>query len=173
MCAPVIFTAMGASAGTAATLSAVSSIGLIAGTTMMSVNAQKQQLAYQRQQAEFQRKQYQMQAQAADLETLQLENDRKRKYLNQLSSNRALLTKMNITTDSPSYRAFLKANQETVKKDLTRLKLQGKEKQLAALYGVQQADISRNAAGAAYKAGVVSTVGRSLLAARPILGELS
>ena len=37
MCSPVIFTAMGASAGTASTLAAVSQIGLIAGGTMMSI----------------------------------------------------------------------------------------------------------------------------------------
>ena len=58
MCSPTIFVAMGASAGTASTLAAVSQIGLIAGGTMMSINAQKQAMRYQQQQAEFQAKQY-------------------------------------------------------------------------------------------------------------------
>ena len=58
MCHPAVFTAMGASAGTAGTLAAVSQIGLIAGGTMMSINAQKQAMIYQQQQAEFQKKQF-------------------------------------------------------------------------------------------------------------------
>ena len=48
MCHPAVFTAMGASAGTAGTLAAVSQIGLIAGGTMMSINAQKQAMIYQK-----------------------------------------------------------------------------------------------------------------------------
>ena len=136
MCHPAVFTAMGAQTGTAATLAAVSQIGLIAGGTMMSINAQKQAMIYQQQQAEFQKKQFKMQADAAEIETIQAENDRKRKYLAQLNENRALFSKMNITTDSPSYRAFLKANKETVKKDIQRLRLKGTEKRLAALYGL-------------------------------------
>ena len=54
MCHPAVFTAMGASTATAGTLAAVSQIGLIAGGTMMSINAQKQAMIYQQQQAEFQ-----------------------------------------------------------------------------------------------------------------------
>jgi len=173
MCSPVVFTAMGASAGTAATLSAVSTVALIGGTTMMSIQAQKASMKYQQQQAEFQKKQFQMQAKAAELETLQAENTRKRKYLDQLNENRALFSKMNITTDSPSYRAFLKANKEIVKKDLQKIKLKGTEKQLAAMYGSNQADLTGRIATAQYRTGVATTVGRSLLSARPILNELA
>ena len=172
MCSPVVFTAMGASAGTAATLSAVSTVAIIGGTTMMSIQAQKASMKYQQQQAEFQKKQFKMQADAAEIETIQAENDRKRKYLNQLNENRALFSKMNITTDSPSYRAFLKANKETVKKDLQRLKLKGTEKRLSALYGVNQADLTGRIASSNYRMGVATTVGRSLLSARPVLNEL-
>ena len=52
MCHPAVFTAMGA---ICSTLAAVSQIGLIAGGTMMSINAQKQAMIYQQQQAEFQK----------------------------------------------------------------------------------------------------------------------
>lgn len=174
MCSPVVFTTAFPSmtAATATTLSAVSTVALIGGTTMMSVQAQKASMQYQQQQAEFQKKQFKMQADAAEIETIQAENDRKRKYLNQLNENRALFSKMNITTDSPSYRAFLKANKETVKKDLQRLKLKGTEKRLAALYGVNQADLTGRIAQSNYRMGVATTVGRSLLSARPVLNEL-
>ena len=112
-----------------------------------------------------------MQADAAEIETIQAENDRKRKYLAQLNENRALFSKMNITTDSPSYRAFLKANKETVKKDIQRLKLKGTEKRLAALYGMQQSDLSGRAAEAKFRSNRLQTVGRSLMGAYPIADE--
>ena len=141
-------------------------------TTLMSVQAQKASMKMQQQQAEFQRKQFKMQADAAELETIQAENTRKKKYLTQLNENRALFSKMNITTDSSSYRAFLKANKEVMKKDVQRLKLQGTEKRLAALYGVQQAELTGRAAESKYKSGKVATVGRSLMGAYPIGKEL-
>ena len=140
-------------------------------TTLMSIQAQKASMKMQQQQAEFQRKQFKMQADAAEIETVQAENDRKRKYLTKLNENRALFSKMNITTDSPSYRAFLKANKEIVKKDIQRLKLKGTEKRLAALYGMQQSDLSGRAAEAKFRSGRLQTVGRSLMGAYPIADE--
>ena len=173
MCHPAVFTAMGATTTTAATLSAVSTVAIIGGTTMMSLQQQKASMKMQQQQAEFQRKQFKMQADAAELETLQAENSRKKKYLNQLNENRALFSKMSITTDSPSYRAFLKANKEIVKKDLQKIKLQGTEKRLAAMYGSSQAQLTGRLAESQYRTGAITTVGRSLLSARPILNEIA
>jgi len=177
MCSPVIFTAMGGATGSAflttnaATLAAVSQIGLIAGGTMMSINAQKQAMRYQQQQAEFQAKQYKAKADAEYIQTMTEENERKKKYFSQLSSNRAMLSTMNITTDSASSRAFFKASKEVVKKDIEKIKLMGNEKRLAALYGVQQAELSGRAAEAKYKSGKIATVGRSLMGAYPIAQE--
>jgi len=142
-------------------------------TTLMSVQAQKASMKMQQQQAEFQRKQFKMQADAAELETIQAENTRKKKYLSKLNENRALFSKMNITTDSPSYRAFLKANKEIMKTDIQRLRLQGTEKRLAAMYGVQQADLTGRMAKVQYKQGVANTVGRSLLSANKLYGEIA
>ena len=137
MCAPAAFVALSGgtmSAATAGTLAAVTQIGLIAGGTMMSINAQKQAMAYQQQQAALQRRQYKMQADAATLEATEKELERKRKYNSQLSTNRALLAQMNITPDSASSRAFFKANKETMKRDVERIKMAGVEKRLAAMY---------------------------------------
>ena len=144
-----------------------------AGTTLMSIQAQKASMKMQQQQAEFQRKQFKMQADAAELETIQAENTRKKKYLSKLNENRALFSKMNITTDSPSYRAFLKANKEIMKRDVQKLRLQGTEKRLAAMYGVQQADLTGRMAKVQYKQGVATTVGRSLLSANKLYGEIA
>ena len=80
----------------------------------LSKSDQPKRPKMQQQQAEFQKKQFKMQADAAEIETVQAENDRKKKYLTKLNENRALFSKMNITTDSASYRAFLKANKEAV-----------------------------------------------------------
>ena len=171
MCSPTIFVAMGASAGTASTLAAVSQIGLIAGGTMMSINAQKQAMRYQQQQAEFQAKQFKAKADGEYLQTQMQENERKKKYFSQQSRNRDMLSKMNINTDSESSRAFLKANKEVVKKDIEKIKLMGNEKRLAALYGVQQAELSGRAAEAKYQSGKIATIGRSLMSSYPIAQE--
>jgi hypothetical protein len=171
MCSPTIFVAMGASTGTASTLAAVSQIGLIAGGTMMSINAQKQAMRYQQQQAEFQAKQFKAKADGEYIQTITEENERKKKYLSQLSTNRALLSTTGITTDSASTRAFFKANKEVVKKDIQKIKLMGNERRLAALYGVQQADLSGRAAEAKYQSGKLATVGRSLMSGYPIAKE--
>jgi hypothetical protein len=173
MCSPVIFTTLGASATTAATLSAVSTIGLIAGGTMMSLNAQKQAMAYQQQQADFQARQYKSKADAEQLQTMVEENNRKRKYLSQVSTNRALMSSTGIDSDSASYRAFFKSNKEIVKRDLEKIKLLGNERRLAALYGEQQAELSGRAAEAQYKTNRIATIGRSLMSAYPIAKEIT
>ncbi|ANS05375.1 hypothetical protein [uncultured Mediterranean phage] len=167
MCVPAVFVAMSGgtmAAGTAATLAAVSQVGLILGGTMMSVNAQKQAMAYQQMQYASQQQAYKNQADSAALETLMLENDRKRKYMSQISTNRALLSVSGTTQDSASYRAFFKAGKEVVKKDLEKIKLMGAEKRLASLYGVQQAGLAGKAASSAGKASIYATYGRGLMA---------
>ena len=58
-----------------------------------------------------------------------------------------------------------------IKKDIEKIKLMGNEKRLAALYGVQQADLSGRAAEAKYQSGKLATVGRSLMSGYPIAKE--
>jgi len=72
---------------------------------------------------------------------------------------------------SASYRAFFKANKEVVKKDIEKIKLMGNEKRLAALYGIQQAELTGRAAESKFKSGRIATVGRSLMGAYPIAKE--
>ena len=164
MCVPAVFMAMGASTTTAATLAAVSQVGIIVGGTMMSVNAQKRAMAYQQMQAAAQQESYKQKADSESLRTLMDENDRKRKYMSQISTNRALLSITGTTTDSASYRAFFKAGKEVIKRDLEKIKLMGAERRLNALYGVQQAGLAGKAASSAGKASIYATYGRGLMA---------
>ena len=171
MCVPAVFTAMGASYSTAATMAAVSQVALIAGGTMMSVNAQRRAMAYQSMQYATQQKAYKDKADSEALRTLMDENDRKKKYFAQIDENRALLSITGATADSASYRAFFKAGKEVVKKDLEKIKLMGTERRLAALYGVQQAGLAGQAAGSAGKAGIYASVGRGLMSGYGIAKE--
>ena len=150
---------------------AVAQIALTAYGTMASVNAQKQAMAYQVMQHELQQKQYKDQADSEALKTLMDENDRKKKYLSQIDENRALLSITGTTTDSASYRAFFKAGKAVVKSDLEKIKLMGTERRLAALYGVQQAGIASQGVRAGGKAGIISTVGRSLMGGYRVVKE--
>lgn len=150
---------------------AIAQIALTAYGTMASVNAQKQAMAYQVMQHELQQKQYKDQADSEALKTLMDENDRKKKYLSQIDENRALLSITGTTADSASYRAFFKAGKAVVKSDLEKIKLMGTERRLAALYGVQQAGIASQGVRAGGKAGIISTVGRSLMGGYRVVRE--
>jgi hypothetical protein len=73
--------------------------------------------------------------------------------------------------DSPSYRAFLKANEKVAKKDINAIGLMGAEARLSKLRDAQQSAMTGRAAKANYKSGVATTVGRSLLSAASTYNE--
>lgn len=171
MCVPAVFVAMGATPTAAATYAAVSQVALIAGGTMMSMNAQRRAMAYQSMRYETQQKQYKDQADSEALRTLMDENARKKKYFEQIDENRALLSITGTTADSASYRAFFKAGKAVVKSDLEKIKLMGTERRLAALYGAQQAGLASQGVRAGGQAGIYATVGRGLMSAYGIAKE--
>jgi len=153
------------------TFLAILQVALTIGGTMASVNAQRRAMAYQSMKYELEQKQYKDQADSEALKTLMDENARKKKYFEQIDENRALLSITGTTTDSASYRAFFKAGKAVVKSDLEKIKLMGTERRLAALYGVQQAGAARQGVGAGGKAGIISTVGRSLMGGYRVVKE--
>jgi len=161
MC-PGLVTATGLSTSTL--LGTVSMVGQGLGT-LMSLQSERQSLAYQQMQSRMLEQQYKDQANAIELQTIQSILDRKDRYLTQLSENRALMAGSGIDIDSPSYRAFFKANEKTYKKDVGNIKLMGSEERLNALREAQQAQLSGKAAQANYRTSVASTLGRSLLTA--------
>ena len=140
-------------------------------TTMASIGSQKQSMQYQQMQANMEERQYKSQAEAETLQARQQQLDRKKSYLGQLSTNRALMSSSGIEMDSPSYRAFLKANEKTAKKDINAIGLMGAEARLSKLRDAQQSAMTGRAAKANYKSGVATTVGRSLLSGSSMYNE--
>jgi len=126
--------------------------------TMMQVQAQKQALAYQQMQAKLQERQYQQEAEAYALEMRQKELERRNNYNYQLAENRALMAASGIDLDSPSYRAFLKKNEQVKKEDIQALRDMTLEGRLSALYNKQQAQLSAQAAKVNYRTGVLGTL---------------
>lgn len=141
-------------------------------STLMSLQAQKQSLRYQQMQQDMLAKQYKDEAEAASIEMQSQEIARKRKYFDNLSSNRALMAASGVSLDSASYRAFLKSNEKIYKKDINTITLAGIEKRTNALRDMQQAQITKRAAKSNYKSGVATTIGRSLLSASAIGSEI-
>jgi aerobic-type carbon monoxide dehydrogenase small subunit (CoxS/CutS family) len=141
-------------------------------STLMSLQAQKQSLRYQQMQQDMLAKQYKDEAEAASIEMQSQEIARKRKYFDNLSSNRALMAASGVSLDSASYRAFLKSNEKIYKKDINTITLAGIEKRTNALRDMQQAQITKRAAKSNYKSGVATTIGRSLLSASTIGSEI-
>jgi hypothetical protein len=116
-------------------------------------------------QSRMQVQQYQDAAVAVELETIQAQIDRRERYTTQLAENRALMAQTGISFDSPSYRAFLKANEKIYKKDINRLRTQGTERQVAALREAEQSRLTGRAAGVTARTEGMGTIGRSLLRA--------
>jgi|TARA_R110000868_G_C10877597_1_gene762724 hypothetical protein len=148
-------------AGGASGILSFASLAMTGVTTMMSLQAQKQQMKYSQMQAQLQQKQYKDQADATELQYKEAELDRKKKYFDRLSTNRALMAESGIDLGSASYRALLQSNYKTQKKDINNIKLMGLEDRLQSLYGVQQAKLSEQAAGVNYRSGVVNTLSNS------------
>ena len=140
-------------------------------STISSINAQKQSMQYQQMQAKMEERQYKSQAEAETLQARQQQLDRKKSYLSQLSTNRALMSSSGIEMDSSSYRAFLKANEKTAKKDINAIGLMGAEARLDKLRDAQQSAMTGRAAKANYQSGVATTVGRSLLSGASMYNE--
>jgi hypothetical protein len=172
MCPATITAISGAAGG----ISGMQGLGIVSMlgqglSTMASVNAQKQSMQYQQMQANMEERQYKSQAEAETLQARQQQIDRKKSYLSQLSTNRALMSSSGIEMDSPSYRAFLKANEKVAKKDINAIGLMGAEARLSKLRDAQQSAMTGRAAKANYKSGVATTVGRSLLSAASTYNE--
>ena len=149
---------------------AVSLLGIIsiAGQgigTLLSLRSQQQALAYQQMQAQMQVQQYEDAAVAVELQTIQAQIDRRERYTSQLSENRALMAQSGITFDSPSYRAFLKANEKIYKQDINRLRMQGTEQLVGTLREAEQSRLTGRAAGVTARTEGLGTIGRSLLRA--------
>ena len=131
--------------------------------TLLSLRSQRQALAYQQMQARMQEQQLKNQADAIELQTLQEASQRRDRYTASLAENRALMAGTNIDLDSPSYRAFFKANEATYKKDIFNIKRMGSEQRYNILTNAQQARLSGQAAAVNYRTNVISTTGKSLM----------
>jgi hypothetical protein len=133
--------------------------------TLLTLRSQRQAYAYQQMQARMQEQQLRDAAEAVELETIQAQIDRRDRYQSQLAENRALMAASGIEFDSPSYRAFFKANEKTYKQDINTIRMQGTERQVGARREIEQAKLSGRAAGVERRTQGISTIGRSLLTA--------
>tara|TARA_R100000963_G_C4620989_1_gene88495 strand:+ start:205 stop:822 length:618 start_codon:yes stop_codon:yes gene_type:complete len=124
MCHPVVFTAMGASASTAATLAAVApTIIGVAGSSMLGMQQAKAQQKYAATQHKLEQEAVSDEATQRRIESVQKENIRKQDYLDRLASNRATLAGMGISGQGGSIRALLQENKNILKKDLRSINL--------------------------------------------------
>ena len=116
MCHPAVFTAMGASTTTAATLAAVApTIIGVTGSSMLGMQQAKAQQKYAAAQHKLEQEAVSDEARQRRIESLQKENVRKQDYLDRLASNRATLAGMGISEQGGSIRALLQENKNIPK----------------------------------------------------------
>lgn len=147
MCDPVTAgVVLGAGAGTAAytagtaTLMTAVSVGMTVGSGVMQIGAAREAnkqdkiaAGLQKQQYQSQADRYKAQAEARDNEMQRELVDRKRQYLQNLSSNQAWMGTTGATMDSGSFRALLQDNYETYKDDASAIGLMGTEAKYESL----------------------------------------
>ena len=133
-------------------------VALAVGSTASSLyqaQQQKKAMAYQQQMEQQklaiqQRQQHQI-AEGEALAMRQRITERKRLAAEEYEQNRSTFSGTDIDLDSPSYGAFFAANRKAKKRDIRNIRLMGTERQLNALYGVQQTRIAQDASRQAYK----------------------
>jgi|9_EtaG_2_1085328.scaffolds.fasta_scaffold02321_6 hypothetical protein len=140
--------------------------------TLMSIQAQKEAAAYEQMQLRVQQQQLREQQVALEMETTNKLNQRRQQYFSELAQNRALMAGSGIALDSPSYRALLKANQKTYKKDASTIALMGAEQQLSTAREIQQSELSEKASKQIVKSDVIGSATRGLLGMADPLKEL-
>ena len=124
MCHPAVFTAMGASIPTAATLSAVAPTVIgVAGSTLMNVQSARASAKYAEAANRRELESISDEARQLRIQNVQNENIRTEEYLDRIAANRAALSGLGITEQGGSLRALLDSNKEIYKKDLRSISL--------------------------------------------------
>ena len=124
-------------------------------TSLYGAQQQKKAMAYQQQMEQqklaLQQRQQEQVAEGEALAMRQRITERKRVAAEEYEQNRSTFSGTEIELDSPSYGAFFASNKKAKQRDIRNIRLMGTERQLNALYGVQQTKIAQDASRQAYK----------------------
>ena len=124
-------------------------------TSLYGAQQQKKAMAYQQQMEQqklsLQQKQQEQVAEGEALAMRQRITERKRIAAEEYEQNRSTFSGTDIDLGSQSFGAFFDSNKDAKKRDIKNIRMMGTERQLNALYGIQQTQIAKDASRAQYK----------------------
>ena len=153
--------------GSAITSSPLTSIGL----SLMSANAERTRAGYEIAQARYQQQQYKDEIERQRIEQLQQENERKRRFAREFSSNQAIAAASGVDIASASYQALFASNRETYLRDRDAISMNSLDDIVRSRQNLQLAKIKESAAIRSGKVNTGLRLAEGLLATNKVTGE--
>lgn len=162
-------TALSQGIGTALSIARgpIGSIGL----SLMSANAERTRAGYEVAQARYQQQQYKDEIERQRLEQAQQENQRRRKFAQEFSSNQAIAAASGVDIASASYQALFASNRETYLKDRDAISMNSLDDIVRSRQNLQLAKMKETAAKRSGKINTGLRVAEGLLQVKKITGE--
>ena len=159
-------------------MGAIRNIGTIAnspfasvGLSLMSYNAERTRAGYEIAQARYQQQQYKEELEKQRLEQMMRENERKRRYISEFSSNQAIAAASGVDIASASYQALFKSNIETYLRDRDAIRMSSLDEIIQSRKNLELAKMKEGQATKLSKTTPAIALGRGLLKTKELFDE--
>lgn len=142
------------------------------GLSLLSANAERTRAGYEAAQARYQQQQYKEEIERQRLEQLQQENERKRRFAREFSSNQAIAAASGVDIASASYQALFASNRETYLKDRDAISMNSLDEIVRSRQNLQLAKAKEQQAVKTGKTNVAVKVAEGLLRTKQIFDEM-
>jgi hypothetical protein len=142
------------------------------GMSLMSANAERTRAGYEAAQARYQQQQYKEEIERQRLEQIQQENERKRRFAREFSSNQAIAAASGVDIASASYQALFASNRETYLKDRDAISMNSLDEIVRSRQNLQLAKAKEQQAIKTGKTNVAVKVAEGLLRTKQIYDEM-
>ena len=141
------------------------------GLSLMSYNAERTRAGYEIAQARYQQQQYKEELEKQRLEQMMRENERKRRYISEFSSNQAIAAASGVDIASASYQALFKSNRETYLRDRDAIRMSSLDEIIQSRKNLELAKMKEGQATKLSKTTPAIALGRGLLKTKQLFDE--
>lgn len=141
------------------------------GLSLMSYNAERTRAGFEIAQARYQQQQYKEELEKQRLEQMMRENERKRRYMSEFSSNQAIAAASGIDIASASYQALFKSNRETYLRDRDAIRMSSLDEIIQSRKNLELAGMKERQATRLSKTTPAISLGRGLMKSKQLFEE--
>lgn len=141
------------------------------GLSLMSYNSERTRAGYEIAQARYQQQQYKEEIEKQRLEQMMRENERKRRYISEFSSNQAIAAASGVDIASASYQALFKSNRETYLKDRDAIRMSSLDEIIQSRKNLELAGMKERQATKLSKTTPAISLGRGLMKSKQLFEE--